>query len=186
MSCPMFMYGLTAGSVIPLSIVYMMRPESLTNLFDFLASSLLIAVNWSDGVAQRFNLSHDLSSWSNDARARLPVKTYSCYNLEYWYNVFSWLIYACFGVSLIIFVANQRSKNAEPLFSNDDEQLGDERESMGMDFVFYYFCVFTLAMLSIGVRMLMEYYLLGHLKPLTVVYLLWYIVSFAIVWLWNR
>ncbi len=38
MSCPMFMYGLTAGSIIPLTIVYIIRPESLTNLFDFLSS----------------------------------------------------------------------------------------------------------------------------------------------------
>ncbi|CAF4843732.1 unnamed protein product, partial [Rotaria magnacalcarata] len=44
------------GSVVPLSIVYVMRPDSLNNLFDLVSSSLLIAFNWSEGVAQRFNL----------------------------------------------------------------------------------------------------------------------------------
>ncbi|CAF4019327.1 unnamed protein product [Adineta steineri] len=122
MSCPMFMYGLTAGSIIPLSIVYIMRPESLTNLFDFISSSLLIAFNWSEGVAQRFNLSNDLFfSTHNNINTILPIKMYSCYTIEYWYNAFSWIIYICFILSLIIFILNQRLKNSNEIFSNDDD-----------------------------------------------------------------
>ncbi|CAF0914374.1 unnamed protein product [Adineta steineri] len=193
MSCPMFMYGLTAGSIIPLSIVYIMRPESLTNLFDFISSSLLIAFNWSEGVAQRFNLSNDLFfSTHNNINTILPIKMYSCYTIEYWYNAFSWIIYICFILSLIIFILNQRLKNSNEIFSNDDDDdnnnntTSNDQEYIGIDFVFYYFCVFILAIISILIRMFMEYYLLGYLKPFTIVYLLWYIVSFAIVWLWNR
>lgn len=176
----MFMYGLTAGSIIPLSIIYIMRPESLTNLFDFISSSFLIAFNWTEGVAQRFNLSNDLFLY-NEINNTLPIKMYSCYTIEYWYNIFSWIIYTCFVLSLIIFILNQRFKHSEEYFSNDNEP-----ESIGHDFVFYYFCVFIFAIISILIRILLEYYLLGYLKPFTIVYLLWSIVSFAIVWLWNR
>lgn len=178
MSLPMFMYGLTAGSVVPLSIVYIMRPDSLKNLFDLLSSSLLIAFNWSDGVAQRFNLSSDLSLSSNNPT--LSMKIYSCYTIEYWYNLFTWMIYVCFLLSLIIFILNQRFKYSE------EELFNNEQEHIGIDFVFYYFCIFVIAMISILIRILMEYYLLGHLKPFTVVYLLWYTISFAVVWLWSR
>jgi ABC-type uncharacterized transport system permease subunit len=176
----MFMYGLTAGSIIPLTVVYIMRPESLSNLFDFISSSLLLAFNWSEGVAQRFNLSNDLFL-NNDINRTLPIKMYSCYTIEYWYNIFSWIIYTCFILSVLIFILNQRFKNSPELFDHDNEQ-----EYIGIDFVFYYFCVFLLAMISILIRIGMEHYLLGHLKPFTIIYLLWYIVSFAIVWLWNR
>ncbi|CAF4911508.1 unnamed protein product [Rotaria sp. Silwood1] len=176
MSCPMFMYGLTAGSVIPLSIVYMMRPESLKNLFDLISSSLLIAFNWSEGVAQRFNLSNDLF-FNNDINQTISIKMYSCYTIEYWYNIFSWIIYFSFILSLILFILNQRFKNSEEdLFHNNN----NEYEYRTTDFVFYYFCIFILAMTSILIRILMEHYLLGYLKPFTIVYLLWYIVSFAI------
>ncbi|CAF0952191.1 unnamed protein product [Rotaria sordida] len=181
MSCPMFMYGLTAGSIIPLSIVYIMRPESLKNLFDLISSSLLIAFNWSEDVAQRFNLSNDLF-FNNDLNQTISIKMYSCYTIEYWYNIFSWIIYFCFILSLIIFILNQRFKNSEEeLFHNNNQP-----EYIRTDFVFYYFCIFILAMTSILIRILIEHYLLGYLKPFTVVYLLWYIISFAIVWLWNR
>ncbi len=178
----MFMYGLTAGSIIPLTIVYIIRPESLTNLFDFLSTSLFIAFNWSEGVAQRFNLSNELFS-NNNLNTIYPMKMYSCYTIEYWYNIFSWIIYICFILSLILFILNQRFKNSEEYFHNNDNY---EQEHIGIDFVFYYFCVFILAIISILIRILMEHYLLGYLKPFTIVYLLWYIVSFAIVWLWNR
>jgi len=177
------MYGLTAGTIIPLSIVYVMRPESLTNLFDFISSSLLIAFNWSEDVAQRFNLSNDLFPSSNPINTTLPIKMYSCYTIEYWYNIFSWIIYICFLLSLIIFLLNQHFKTSEQLFPDENNT---DQEDIGIDFVFYYFCVFILAIISILIRMLMEHYLLGYLKPFTIVYLLWYIVSFAIVWLWNR
>jgi len=175
------MYGLTVGSIIPLTIVYIIRPESLTNLFDFLSSSLFIAFNLSEGVAQRFNLSTDL--FFNNQNAILPTKMYSCYTIEYWYNIFSWFIYICFILSLILFILNQRFKNSSEFFSNENN---NEHEYIGIDFVFYYFCIFILAIISILIRILMEHYLLGYLKPFTIVYLLWYIVSFAIVWLWNR
>src|SRR5215475_660624 len=102
MSCPMFMYGLTVGSIIPLTIVYMIRPESLTNLFDFLSSSFLIAFNFSEGVAQRFNLSNDLFFPTNQ-NSESRMKTYSCYTIEFWYNIVSWIIYICFILSLILF-----------------------------------------------------------------------------------
>ncbi|UJR27120.1 hypothetical protein I4U23_008419 [Adineta vaga] len=120
MSCPMFMYGLTAGSIIPLSIVYIVRPESLENLLEFVSSSLVIALNWSEDVAQRFNLSHDLFSSTNDINNTiLPRKMYSCYTIEYWYNLFSWIIYICFLLSLIIFILNQRFKQSNEFFTND-------------------------------------------------------------------
>ncbi len=175
----MFMYGLTAGSIIPLTIVYLIRPESLSNLFDFMSSSFLIAFNWSEGVAQRFNLSHDLFSINNQ-NTIVSMKMYSCYTIEYWYNVFSWIIYLCFILSLILLILNQRLKTSE------EEIFQDDHDNLGIDFVFYYFCVFIVAIISILIRILMEHYLLGYLKPFTIVYLLWYIVSFAIVWLWNR
>ena len=95
----MFLYGLTAGSIIPLTIVYLIRPESLTNLFDFMSSTFLIAFNWSEGVAQRFNLSHDLFSLT-DSSGLPTLKMYSCYTIESWYNAFSWIIYICFILSL--------------------------------------------------------------------------------------
>jgi len=176
------MYGLAAGSIIPLTIVYIVRPESLINLFDFLSSSLLIAFNLSEGVAQRFNLSHDLFS-NNNLNSMISIKMYSCYTIEYWYNLFSWIISLCFILSLILFLLNQCLKNSEEFFHHDRYS---EQEYIGIDFVFYYFCVFIIAIISILIRILMEYYLLGYLKPFTIAYLLWYIVSFAIVWLWNR
>lgn len=179
----MFLYGLTAGSVIPLSIVYIMRPESLTNLFDLFSSSVLIAFNWSDGVAQRFNLSNDLFDNYYEMTSPKLLKMYSCYTIEYWYNIVSYIIYLCFLLSLIIFLLNQHIKNSETLFHNDTNQ---EQETNGIDFVFYHFCIFIIAMISIFIRILIEHYLLGHLKSFTIVYLLWYSVSFAIVWLWNR
>ncbi|CAF2131243.1 unnamed protein product [Rotaria magnacalcarata] len=179
MSLPMFMYGLAAGSVVPLSIVYVMRPDSLNNLFDLVSSSLLIAFNWSEGVAQRFNLSNDLVLNGN-LNPTLPIKIYSCYTIEYWYNIFSWIIYISFILSLILFILNQRFKNTpEELFH--DQYRTHEQENIVLDFVFYYFCIFILAMISISIRILMEYYFLRYLKPFTIVYLLWYIVSFAIV-----
>ncbi|CAF2598946.1 unnamed protein product [Rotaria sp. Silwood2] len=106
------MYGLTAGSIIPLSIVYMMRPESLKNLFDLISSSLLIAFNWSEGVAQRFNLSSDLF-FNNDINETTSIKVYSCYTIEYWYNIFSWIIYFSFILSLILFILNQRVQQSD-------------------------------------------------------------------------
>lgn len=178
----MFLYGLTIGSIVPLSIVYIVRPESLINLFDFLSSSLFLAFNWSDGVAQRFNLSVDLFSPDNQNSMR-SMKMYSCYTIEYWYNIFSWIIYICFILSLILFILNQHFKNSEEFFSNENNS---EQEHIGIDFVFYYFCVFIFAIISILIRIFIEYYLLGYLKAFTIVYLLWYIVSFALVWLWNR
>jgi hypothetical protein len=176
------MYGLTAGSIIPLTVVYIIRPESLTNLFDFLSSSFFIAFNWSEDVAQRFNLSTDLFS-TNNPNTIFPTKIYSCYTIEYWYNIFSWIIYICFILSLILFILNQRWKHSEEFFPNENLH---EQEDLGLDFVFYYFCVFIVAMISIFLRILMEHYLLGYLKPFTVVYLLWYIVSFTLVWFWNN
>jgi hypothetical protein len=177
------MYGLTAGSIIPLTIVYLIRPESLTNLFDFMSSSFLIAFNWSEGVAQRFNLSYDLFSMNNH-NTIVSMKMYSCYTIEYWYNVFSWIIYLCFILSFILLILNLRLKTSEEEFFQEDDH--HDHYNLGIDFVFYYFCVFILAIISIFIRILMEHYLLGYLKPFTIVYLLWYIVSFAIVWLWNR
>lgn len=185
----MFLYGLTAGSIIPLSIVYIIRPESLTNLFDFLSSSFLIALNWSDGVAQRFNLSHDLFSSSNPHHPHskttnvLSMKLYSCYTIESWYNGFTWLIYFCFLSSLILFIVNQHWKTSEEFFPEENLH---EQIDLGLDVLFYYFCIFILALIAILVRMTMEYYLLGYCKVVTLVYLLWYILSFAFVWLWNR
>ncbi|CAF0754111.1 unnamed protein product [Adineta ricciae] len=125
----MFMYGLTAGSIIPLSVVYIIRPESLTNLLEFVSSSLLLALNWSEDVAQRFNLSHDLFSSTHNTNSILPRKLYSCYTIESWYNLFSWIIYICFVLSLIIFIFNQRFKSSNELFSNDEE-TPSEQESI--------------------------------------------------------
>lgn len=175
----MFMYGLTAGSIIPLTIVYLIRPESLTNLFDFLSSSLFLALNWSDGVAQRFNLSLDLFS-SHNQNTLSTIKMYSCYTIEYWYNIFSSIIYICFFLTIILFIYKQRLKNSQEYFLNENH------ESIDIDMVFYYFCIFIFAIISILIRLFMEYYLLGYLKLFTIVYLLWYIISFAFVWLWNR
>ena len=180
----MFIYGLTAGSIIPLTAVYLIRPESLTNLFDFLSASFLIALNWSEGVAQRFNLSHELFSLNNE-NTIVPMKMYSCYTIEYWYNIFSWLIYLCFILSFILLILNFRFKTSEEEYFQENDDY-HEQEHLGIDFLFYHFCVFLLAIISISIRILMEHYLLGYLKSLTIAYLLWYIVSFAIVWLWNR
>ncbi|CAF3552481.1 unnamed protein product [Rotaria socialis] len=166
MSLPMFMYGLAAGSVVPLSIIYVMRPDSLKNLFDLVSSSLLIAFNWSEGVAQRFNLSNDLVLNGN-LNPILPIKIYSCYTIEYWYNIFSWIIYISFILSLVLFILNQRFKNT-PEESFHDQYHTREQENIVLDFVFYYFCIFILAMISISIRILMEYYFLRHLKPFTI------------------
>ena len=179
MSCLMFFCGLTAGSIIPLSFVYLLRPESLTNLFDLISSSLLFASNWSEGVAQRFNLSNDLFVNSDINTNQM----YTCFTIEYWYNIFSWIIYLCFILSLILLVLNQRVKNFEELFHRENS---DDLEYIEVNFIFYYFCIVFLAMISILMRILMEHYLLGYIKSFTIVYLLWYIISFAIVWLWNR
>ncbi|CAM4914339.1 unnamed protein product [Rotaria socialis] len=130
MSLPMFMYGLAAGSVVPLSIIYVMRPDSLKNLFDLVSSSLLIAFNWSEGVAQRFNL-------------------------------------IVIQLNIVLFILNQRFKNT-PEESFHDQYHTREQENIVLDFVFYYFCIFILAMISISIRILMEYYFLRHLKPFTI------------------
>lgn len=177
----MFLYGLTAGSIIPMSIVYLIRPESLTNLFEFLSSSFLIALNWSDGVAQRFNLSHDLFSPSQSNLS--SMKLYSCYTVESWYNLWTWMIYFSFLSTFILFIVNQHWKNSEEFFAEENLH---EHIDLSLDVVFYYFCISILAFIAIFLRMIMEYYLLGYCKALTIVYLLWYILSFASVWLWNR
>lgn len=178
MSCPMFAYGFAAGSIIPLAIVYLMRPESLTNLLEFFSTSLFMALNWSDGVAERFNLTTDLFS----SPVRLSMKIYSCYHIEYWYQTCSWAIYLSLFSSLILFLLNQHLKSSE--FSAHDDQQG--RRDVGVDIVFSYFCIFLLAMLTIFLRLFIEQYLLGQFKLWTMIYLLWYTVSFAVVWLWNR
>lgn len=180
----MFLYGLTAGSIIPLSIVYLIRPESLTNLFEFLSSSFLIAFNWSDGVAQRFNLSHDLFSTSSSSNSNpSSMKLYSCYTVESWYNVWTWMIYFSFLSTLILFIINQHWKTSEEFFPEENLH---EHTDLGLDVVFYYFCISILAFIAILLRMMMEYYLLGYCRALTIGYLLWYILSFAMVWLWNK
>ena len=172
----MFTYGFLAGSVIPMSIVYVMRPESLGNLFEFFSSSLFIAMTWSEDVTERFNLTHELFT----PTLRPSAKMYNCYNIDFWYRALSWTIYLCFISSLITFILNQRWKNSVT-FLNDPEGA-----DAGTDFVFYYFCIFVLAMLSICLRTLVEYHLLGRLKPSTIAYFMWYTVSFALVCLWNR
>ena len=172
----MFMYGFLVGSVIPMSIVYVMRPESLANLFEFFSSSLFIAMAWSEDVTERFNLTRDLFS----PTLRPSPKMYHCHNIDFWYQAFSWMIYLCFISSLITFILNQRWKNSMT-FLNDAE-----RTDADIDFVFYYLCIFVLAMLSICLRTLVEYHLLGRLKPSTIAYFMWYTVCFALVCLWNR
>lgn len=164
----MFLYGLTAGSIIPLTIVYFIRPESLVNLFEFLSSSFLIAFNWSDGVAKRFNLSLDLFSLNSST-----TKEYSCYTIEHWYSFFSYLTYFCLFSSILLLVCNQRLKS---LVSNENS----------IDWLFYYFCILIFALASIFVRILIEHYLLGHLKFLTMIYLFWFLISFGFVWLSTR
>ena len=131
MSCPMFAYGFAAGSIIPLAIVYLMRPESLTNLLEFFSTSLFMALNWSDGVAERFNLTTDLFS----SPVRLSMKIYSCYHIEYWYQTCSWVIYLSLFSSLILFLLNQHLKSSE-FFSHDDQQ---GRRDVGRGYCFLLF-----------------------------------------------
>ena len=176
MSCTLFIYGFTAGSIIPLTIVYAMRPESLSNLWEFFSMSLFLTLNWSDGVAERFNLSTDLSSYRYDSTR----KFYTCYSIESWYQGSSWMIYASFLLSILLAIVNQRRKY-EPLLSSLDHQ-----DQTAIDLVLYYFCIFVFAQSIVLFRLFIEYYYLGQFQTSTVIYLFWYIVSFSIVWFWNR
>lgn len=172
MSCPMFLYGFTIGSFVPLIIVYLMRPESLANLWEFFSTSLLFTMAWSDGVAHRFNLTTDLLTGSN----RLLTKMYSCYTVESWYQICSWTIYLSFVLTLILFIVHQHQKSTS-LFDESTERL---------DIVFYYFCIFLSAIIMIVCRVFIEHYLLGYIRVWTLIYLLWYLSSFILVCLRNR
>jgi len=168
----MFLYGFAIGSVVPMTIVYLMRPESLTNLLEFFSSSLLFTMTSSDGVAHRFNLTTDLLTGSN----RLMIKMYSCYTVESWYQICSWTIYLSFVFTLILFLVHQHRKTTS-LFEEPTERF---------DTVFYYFCIFLLAIVMIVCRIFIEHYLLGYIRLWTLMYLFWYLLSFVLVYLRNR
>lgn len=168
----MFLYGFAIGSLLPLTVVYLMRPDSLTNLWEFFSSSLFLTMTWSDGVAQRFNLTTDLRSGLN----RSTMKFYSCYNVESWYQICSWMIYLSFFFTCILGILHQHWKNT-PLFDPSSHRY---------DTVFFYFCIVLLALVMILCRVFIEHSLLGSIRLWTLVYLLWYLFSFTLVCIRNR
>jgi hypothetical protein len=139
--------------------------------------SLFMALTWSDDVTRRFNLTTDLVHSSN----LLSTKLYSCYTIEYWYRACSWTIYFCFFLSIILALVHHRLKLFEFLSTNN-EQTDTNR----IDVVFYYFCLAFLAIIMIIFRMFIEHYLLGRCQWSTMMFLLWYSVSFAIVCVCNQ
>lgn len=176
MSCPLFIYGFTAGSLLPLSIVYLMRPESLTNLWELFSPSLLLTLISSGDVAERFNLTSDLLFDYEEHRNKI----YSCISIEVWYRTSSWLIYLSFLLSLILIFVNQRSKRLSLLNSSVDE---DHRS---IDFVFCYFCIFLFAQSINLFRIFVEYYYLENFCKSTLICSFWYFLSFLVVCLRDR
>jgi hypothetical protein len=172
----MFLVGFTIGSVVPLSVVYVMRPESLNNLVEFFSSGMLITLTWGEGIAHRFNLTHDILSPSVPSTS---AKLYSCFTMEWWYQSSTWLIYALFLLSIVLMLIDRRLKSLQCLEQRDDDRVT-------VDLVLIYFCIVLVAMCAIFVRLFLEYYVFGQCQLWTLIYLLWYLLSFTVVCLWNR